>query len=83
MKPKSSLLCSQEPASGPYPEPDESNPHPPTPVSLRSILMLLSHLCLALPSGLSPSGVPTKILYALLIYPVLDVPLTTFPRNNP
>jgi hypothetical protein len=25
----SSLLCSQEPATGPYPEPYESNPHLP------------------------------------------------------
>jgi hypothetical protein len=30
MKPEGSLLCSQEPAPGPYHEPDESNPHPQT-----------------------------------------------------
>jgi len=29
MEPKHSLQCSQQPATGPYPEPDESNPHPP------------------------------------------------------
>jgi hypothetical protein len=29
MEPKDSLLCSQEPANGPYPESDESNPHIP------------------------------------------------------
>jgi hypothetical protein len=27
MEPEGSLLCSQEPASGSYPEPDESIPH--------------------------------------------------------
>jgi len=29
MECKSSLLCSQEPATGPYPETDESSPHLP------------------------------------------------------
>jgi len=30
MKPEDLLLCSQEAASGPYPELDESKPHLPT-----------------------------------------------------
>jgi hypothetical protein len=30
MKPESSLLCSQEPATSPHPDPGESNPHPST-----------------------------------------------------
>jgi hypothetical protein len=30
MKPKGSLLFSQEPATGPYPKPDASSPHLPT-----------------------------------------------------
>jgi hypothetical protein len=30
MESEGSLLYSQKPATGPYPEPDESNPHLPT-----------------------------------------------------
>jgi len=35
----------------------------PHPTSWRSILILSNHLCLGLPSGLLPSGFPTKTLY--------------------
>ena len=35
----------------------------PHPTSWRSVLILSTHLCLGLPSGLVPSGFPTKILY--------------------
>jgi hypothetical protein len=52
MEPESSLPCSQQPATSPYPEADASSPQP---ISLRSILTL-SHLCLDFPSGLFPSG---------------------------
>jgi hypothetical protein len=38
-------------------------------LSLKSILILSSHLRLGLPSGLYPSGFPTKILYAFLPWP--------------
>jgi hypothetical protein len=41
MKPEGSLLCTQELATGPYPESDESSPHLPTPISLRSIWIVL------------------------------------------
>jgi hypothetical protein len=30
MEPEGSLSCSQEPTTCPYPEPNESNPHPQT-----------------------------------------------------
>ena len=42
----------------------------PHPTSWRSILILSIHLCLGLPSGLFPSGFPTKTLYAPLFSPI-------------
>jgi hypothetical protein len=45
MKPESSLTRSQEPSSGPYPEPHQSHPyHPILSLSLRTILILSNHL---------------------------------------
>jgi hypothetical protein len=64
-EPEGSSPHSREPATGPYPEPDESTP-PPQPISLRSILVPSSYLRLGLPSGLFSSGVPTKTLYTFL-----------------
>ena len=43
---------------------------PPHPTSWRSILILSSHLHLGLPTGLFPSGFPTKTLYTPLISPI-------------
>jgi hypothetical protein len=39
MEQEGTLPRTEEPATGPYPDPDESNPHP-NPVALRSILTL-------------------------------------------
>jgi hypothetical protein len=64
MEPEGSLSCSQEPSTGPYPEPDHANPSHPILSLVRSILMLYTHLRLGLPSGLFPSDFPTNILYA-------------------
>jgi hypothetical protein len=60
---ESSLCFSQEPATDPYPESGESSSHSHT----------LFYYCvpivrLGLSSGLFPSGVPTKILYAFLMF---------------
>jgi len=43
---------------------------PSRPFSLRSVLILSFRLRLVLPSALSPSGLPTKILYAFVILPM-------------
>jgi hypothetical protein len=64
-----SLPCSQEPSTGPYPEPDQSNPYHSI-LSFRSILILSSHLHLGHPIGLFPSGSPTNILYAFILGPI-------------
>ena len=42
----------------------------PHPISLRSVLILSTHLRLGLPSGLFPSGFPTKTLYTPLSSPI-------------
>ena len=42
----------------------------PHPTSWRSILILSTHLRLGLPSGLLPSGFPTKNLYTPLSFPI-------------
>ena len=44
--------------------------HPPHPTSWRPTLILSSHLCLGLPSGLFSSGFPTKNLYTSLLSPI-------------
>jgi hypothetical protein len=45
-----SVSCLLEPATEPYPEPDESS----TPTSLRCILILSSHLSVGLTSDIFP-----------------------------
>jgi hypothetical protein len=42
---------------------------PPNSIPWRPILILLSHLCLGLPTGLFPFGSPDKTLYVFLLFP--------------
>jgi len=60
MEPECSLLCSQQPATGPYPKPDKSNSPPDT-----LFFKINFHITLppkpSLPSGLYPSELSTKI----------------------
>jgi hypothetical protein len=66
MEPKGSLSYSQEPATEPYPEPDESSPyfHPYFSKGHSNI-----HLRLGRPSGLF-SGLPKKKMQAFFISPM-------------
>ena len=59
MKPHS-LLCSQEPATGPLAEPVKSHPYH---IILKSIVILSSHLYSRLPCGLFHSSFPMKTMY--------------------
>jgi hypothetical protein len=67
LEPEGSIPCSQEPPTGPYPKPYQSNPSHP--ISLRSIIILSNHLHLGLLSGLFPSGFPTNILHSIPLLP--------------
>jgi hypothetical protein len=52
MKLEDSLSCSQELANGTCPEPDESSANIHA-IFIKAILILSSHLCLDVPSGLA------------------------------
>ena len=69
MEPEGSLPHSQVPAPCPFPEPHRSNLHPHIPLR-EPILILSSLLRLGHPSGLFPSGFPTKTLYTPLPSPI-------------
>jgi len=76
MEPEGSLSHLQDPATCPYPEPDQSSPFSPP-------LFLKIHFCIIFPStpGPSkwflPSGLPTKIPHAPPLYTLL----ATCPAN--
>jgi len=59
--------------------------HVPHPISWRSNLILSSHLCLGIPSGLFPSGFPTTDLYTPLLSPYMlyALPISLFSIWSP
>jgi hypothetical protein len=63
MEHESSLLCSQEPSTGSYRKPDQSNPILPK-IHINIILQPTSTF---FPSGLFPSRLPTKTLHAATV----------------
>jgi hypothetical protein len=70
MESENSSALSQEHATCPYHETDQSSPclHP---FSVRFILISFFHLRLSLPGGLCRSGIPTELMYAPHLAPTL------------
>jgi hypothetical protein len=66
MEAEGSLPHSQELSTCPYPEPDQSSPQHPNPISTRYILILFIHPRLDLPGSLFHSGFRTNNLYPVL-----------------
>jgi hypothetical protein len=60
------LTCLREPATGLYPEPDESNRHPPILFPFRHSLILSSALGPGVPNGLFSWDPTIKTVFALL-----------------
>jgi hypothetical protein len=71
MQPEGSLPCSQEPSTGPYPEPDRSSTYHPS-FSSKIILILSTYLSLSLPSSVFPSGFLSNVLYTFLYSYIRD-----------
>ena len=69
MGPKGLLLHLQEPATCPYPKPDQSSPCTPSHF-LKILLILSSHLCLGLTSGLFLHVYPPNLMYTPLLSPI-------------
>ena len=66
MEPAGSMPNSQGFSSNAYPDPNQTQFLVLIPISLRSILVMSSHLRLGLPKGIFPIGLPVKILKAVL-----------------
>ena len=85
MEPECSLPHSQVPANCFYLEADQSSAYTNTQLPEDSIITLSFHLRLGIPSGLFPSGFPTKILYTPIPcpYALLAPPISFFSILSP
>ena len=80
MEPENLLPSSQDTTTGPYLEPDETNPHPPIFCLGDQFIYPAIHTT-DLPSDLLlVSNIPTKILFALSSPPVCHIPC---PSHSP
>jgi len=70
MEPEGLLPPSQASANNPYPEPQHSSTCPASHFLKIHFSIVLSPLHLGLSSGLFPSGLPAKTLYALFSFPI-------------
>jgi hypothetical protein len=68
MEHEGSLLSLQEPASCLHPKPDQSSPQPHPITWIYSLILSLRYLHVSLSRELFPSGIPTKTLYAPLVF---------------
>jgi hypothetical protein len=68
-EPEDSLPYSQEPSSGPIPS--QINSASTTSIHVSKVhFNIFSHLRLGILTGLFPTGLPTRILYAFLFFPL-------------
>jgi hypothetical protein len=70
MEPHDSSPCSQEPSTGPYPDPFEFSPHLHTLLLFTTLFNITLPSIPSLASFLFSLGFPSKILWTFMIFPL-------------